>query len=80
MGEDLIENLTIEEVAAMAEDRRLLENHFIARQFSENWIAAPLVPALRPIFERLRAESPPPQSPAVQPGKRGLFNSLFGRN
>jgi hypothetical protein len=83
MGEDLIENLTIEDVAAMVEHRQLLEDHFIARQFSENWIAAPLVPTLRPIFEKLRAEdvqleAPPP--PNIQAGKRGLFNGLFGRN
>ncbi|MDR2562222.1 MAG: hypothetical protein LBC63_10705 [Holophagales bacterium] len=83
MGDDLIENLTIEEVTAMVEDRRLQENHYIARQFSENWIAAALVPALRPVFEKVRAEKvrfevPPPPSP--QGGKRGLFNGLFGRN
>ena len=83
MGDDLIENLTIEEVAAMVEDRRLLEDHYIARQFSENWIAAALVPALRPVFEKVRAEkvrfdAPPP--PPAHGAKRGLFNGLFGRN
>jgi len=83
IGDDLIENLTIEEVATMVEDRRLLENHYIARQFSENWIVASLVPTLRPIFEKVRAEkvrfeAPPP--PSAQGGKRGLFNGLFGRN
>jgi len=83
IGDDLIENLTIEEVTAMIEDRKLLENHYIARQFSENWIAAALVPVLRPVFEKVRAEKvrfevPPPPSP--QGGKRGLFNGLFGRN
>jgi len=83
IGDDLIENLTIEEVAAMVEDRRLLENHYIARQFSENWILASLVPALRPVFEKVRSEkvrfeAPPP--PTAQGGKRGLFNGLFGRN
>jgi hypothetical protein len=83
IGDDLIENLTIEEVATMVEDRRLLENHYIARQFSENWIMASLVPTLRPIFEKIRAEKvrfevPPP--PSAQGGKRGLFNGLFGRN
>jgi hypothetical protein len=83
MGESLLENLTIEEVTAMAEDGQLKEHHLIARQFSENWVVAPNVPALRPIFERLRADqeqiqapqSPPPQ----QAGKRGLFSGLFGR-
>jgi len=83
IGDDLIENLTIEEVTAMVEDRRLLENHYIAHQFSENWIAASLAPPLRPIFEKVRAEkvrfeAPPP--PSIQISKRGLFNGLFGRN
>jgi len=83
IGDDLIENLTIEEVATMVENKRLLENHYIARQFSDNWITASLVPTLRPIFEKVRAEkvrfeAPPP--PSAQGSKRGLFNGLFGRN
>jgi hypothetical protein len=65
---ELLENLTKEEVTAMAEDGRLKGNHTVAHQFSENWLEAAKVPFLRPIFAKLR------------PPKRGLFEGLFGRN
>jgi hypothetical protein len=84
MGPVLIEQLTIEEVAAMAEEGKLEEHHLVARQFSENWIEAPKVPVLRPIYERLRRNrqpnvAVPPTSTASAP-KGGLFGRLFGRN
>jgi len=91
MDEALIEHLTIEELSAMAENGTLQEHHLVARQFSENWIQAPKVPALRPIFDKIRQEnlveptqdfSSPPQSvPGGQASARkGLFSGLFGRN
>jgi hypothetical protein len=84
MGSVLIEQLTIEEVAAMAEEGKLEEHHLVARQFSENWIEAPKVPVLRPIFERLRRnrqpEMPPPPATKAPAPKGGLFGRLFGRN
>jgi hypothetical protein len=81
-SETLIEHLTIEEVAAMAEDGRLKEYHLVARQSSENWIEAPKVSALRPIYDKRRYllnPEPPPISELETP-KRGLFRRLFGRN
>jgi hypothetical protein len=84
MGAVLMEQLTIEEVAAMAEEGKLEEHHLVARQFSENWIEAPKVPVLRPIYERLRRNrqpqaAAPPTTKAPAP-KGGLFGRLFGRN
>jgi len=84
MGGNLLENLTMEELAAMVEDGKLREHHMVARQFSKNWIEASKVPALRPIFNRMRMQSeqqiiiPPP--PVLKLPKRGIFSSLFGRN
>jgi hypothetical protein len=68
MGEVLVEQLTIEEVAAMAEEGKLEEHHLVARQFSENWIEAPKVPVLRPIYERLRRSRQPQVPPPPREG------------
>jgi hypothetical protein len=80
-NETLIEHLTIEEVTTMATDGRLKEYHWVARQSSENWIEAPKVPALRPIYDKRRnALQPEPPVSALEIPKRGLFRRLFGRN
>ena len=82
-SETLIEHLKIEEVAAMAEDGILKEYHLVARQSSENWIEAPKVPALRPIYDKRRSLLNPDEPPSLSvldiPHKRGLFSRLFGR-
>jgi hypothetical protein len=68
------------------EEGRILENHLVARQHSENWLDAHKVPGLRPVFERLRRErlgilSHPESgiSDAIAP-KKSLFGGLFGKN
>jgi hypothetical protein len=87
MDKTLMEELTIDELISMAESGKLLGHHMVARQFSENWLEAHKVPALRPIFERLRQERlanaplPLPPPPVFETNKkRGLFSGLFGRN
>ena len=58
----------------------------MARQFSDHWIEASKVPALRPIFDRMwkireaLGDEPPRTVPEPAPAKRGLFSGLFGRN
>ncbi|MCL1908179.1 MAG: zinc-ribbon domain-containing protein [Holophagaceae bacterium] len=89
MDDAFVEELTIEDLSVMAEDGRLQDHHLVARQFSDNWIQAPKVPALRPIYDRIRQEknellgfsSQPPTEPSGQASPRkGLFSGLFGRN
>jgi hypothetical protein len=64
----------------------VLEDHQVARGASEVWTDAAKVPALRPVFERLRraragaAELPPPPTGIGETGaKRGLFGGIFGK-
>lgn len=79
-------NVTIEQMTAWIEQGRVLEYHMVARQYSEHWIEASKVPALRPVFDRMRrireaqAEESPKPAPEPAPVKRGLFSGLFGRN
>jgi len=84
IGDDLYENLSTDQVSTWIEQGRVLENHWVARQFSENWIEANKVPALRPVFDRikrLRSVLPDEQpAPAPEPVKKSLFGGLFGRN
>jgi len=86
LEQETCNNVTVEQMAAWIEQGRVLEYHMVARQFSEHWIEASKVPALRPAFDRVRrireaqieeAAKPVPEAPPV---KRGLFSGLFGRN
>jgi predicted Zn finger-like uncharacterized protein len=85
LEQETCQNVTIEQMTAWIEQGRVLEYHMVARQFSEHWIEAGKVPALRPVFDRMRkirevqAEEPP-KPPEPPPVKRGLFSGLFGRN
>ncbi len=85
LEQETCQNVTIEQMTAWIEQGRVLEYHMVARQFSEHWIEAGKVPALRPVFDRMRkvreaqAEEAP-KVPDPQPVKRGLFSGLFGRN
>ena len=72
------------QLIAWVEEGRILENHLVARQHSENWLEAHKVPGLRPVFERLRRErSGGAQS--IDSGfgeiapKKSLFGGLFGK-
>lgn len=89
IGEDLYENLTVDQISTWIEQGRVLDNHQVARQFSENWIEASKVPSLRPVFDRMKRlrsvlsseEAPAPTpAPAPEPAKKSLFGGLFGRN
>nr|WP_320133221.1 zinc-ribbon domain-containing protein [uncultured Holophaga sp.] len=85
IGEDLYESLSTDQIATWVEQGRVLENHLVARQFSDNWIEASKVPALRPVFERIRRlrsilPEEIPAAPAPESSKRSLFGGLFGRN
>ncbi len=85
IGEEIYGGLTMPQLIGWVEEGRILENHLVARQHSENWLEAHKVPGLRPIFERLRREryniAPTPEAPA--PGeiapKKSLFGGLFGK-
>lgn len=82
-GTETLSNLTMEVMADMVLQGRLSDYNMVARQFSENWIEAGKVPALRPLFERVRRErmasEPPPAAADAEAPKRSLFGGLFGR-
>jgi predicted Zn finger-like uncharacterized protein len=85
IGEDIYGDLTMPQLIAWVGEGRILENHLVARQHSENWLEAQKVPGLRPVFERLRREragSAPSldSGPSDPPPKKSLFGGLFGRN
>ncbi len=76
-------NVAIDHLVEWVEQGRVLESHLVARQFSDHWIEAAKVPALRPIFERMkrmRSEPVPSFGDAQAPQKKSLFGGLFGRN
>ncbi len=84
IGEDIYGSLTMAQLIAWVEEGRILENHLVARQHSENWLEAHKVPGLRPVFERLRRErSGGAQSVDFGTGeiapKKSLFGGLFGK-
>ncbi|MFN7957929.1 MAG: zinc-ribbon domain-containing protein [Holophagaceae bacterium] len=85
IGEDIYGSLTMPQLMAWVEEGRILENHLVARQHSENWLEAHKVPGLRPVFERLRRERSG-GAPSLDSGisdsapKRSLFGGLFGKN
>ena len=85
VGQETLNNVNIDQVTTWIEEGRVQEFHMVARQFSDNWIEAAKVPALRPVFERKRreeggkpAELPPPP-PDLIPPRKSLFGGLFGR-
>jgi hypothetical protein len=85
IGEDVYGGLTMPQLIAWVEEGRVLENHLVARQHSENWLEAHKVPGLRPVFERLRRErssgAPSLDSNFEEPApKKSLFGGLFGKN
>jgi hypothetical protein len=85
MGQETFNNVTVEQMNAWIEQGRVLEFHLVARQFSEHWIEASKVPALRPAFDQVRRQrqgeaEDPNLASELQPSKRGLFGGLFGRN
>ncbi len=82
VGNEVFTNVTVEQLTLWIEQGRILENHQVARQFSDHWIDAVKVPALRPVFDRVRRariEAGAPQSVLDTPQKKSLFGGLFGR-
>lgn len=84
VGTETLSNLTMEQMTELVTQGRLADYNMVARQFSENWIEAGKVPALRPIFERVRRERlafepPPANTLESEVPKRSLFGGLFGR-
>jgi hypothetical protein len=85
IGEEIYSGLTMPQLIAWVEEGRILENHTVARQHSENWLEAHKVPGLRPVFERLRRERSG-GAPSLDSGisdsasKKSLFSGLFGKN
>jgi len=85
IGEEIYGGLTMSQLIAWVEEGRILENHLVARQHSENWLEAHKVPGLRPVFERLRRERSG-GAPSLDSGisesatKKSLFGGLFGKN
>lgn len=78
-------NLSMDQVVRMVQSGEIQEFHMVAGQFSENWLEASKVPALRPVFERLRRSKPaepmppPPSLGETAPVKKSLFGGLFGK-
>jgi len=86
LDQEIYNNVTLEQMSAWVDEGRVHEFDMVARQFSEHWIEANKVPALRPIFEQRRrrqggeaAEVPIPPS-EILPPKKGIFGGLFGRS
>ena len=81
---ETLSNVAMDQLILMVEQGRVKEYHLVARQFSENWLEANKVPALRPVFERLRRITQIGPAPTLAnetaPVKKSLFGGLFGRN
>ncbi len=81
---ETLSNVAMDQLIHLVEQGRVKEYHLVARQFSENWLEANKVPALRPVFERLRRATQigpvPTLSNETAPVKKSLFGGLFGRN
>jgi hypothetical protein len=85
IGDQEFKGLSLETLTKWVEEGRVVEEHLVARQFSDNWIEASKVPGLRPVFERLRRArlgmdiSAPPTSAVEPAAKKSLFGGLFGK-
>ncbi len=86
IGDQVYSGLDLTTLAKWIEEGRVLEDHQVARGASETWMDAVKVPALRPVFERLRrarmgGDLPmPPASGIGDTGaKKGLFGGMFGK-
>lgn len=81
---ETLSNVAMDQLILLVEQGRVKEYHLVARQFSENWLEANKVPALRPVFERLRRVTQIGPAPTLAsetaPVKKSLFGGLFGRN
>ncbi|MBL0211348.1 MAG: hypothetical protein IPQ13_10625 [Holophagaceae bacterium] len=79
---ETLSNVAMDQLIQMVELGRVKEYHLVARQFSENWLEANKVPALRPVFERLRRITQIGPAPTLAnetaPVKKSLFGGLFG--
>ena len=79
---ETLSNVAMDQLIQLVEQGRVKEYHLVARQFSENWLEASKVPALRPIFERLRRITQigpvPTLANETAPVKKSLFGGLFG--
>ncbi len=82
LEQDTLSNVGMDQLIQMVEQGRVKDYHLVARQFSENWLEASKVPALRPVFERMRRITqmgPAPVMPSeTAPVKKSLFGGLFG--
>ena len=86
IGDQVYNGLDLTTLAKWIEEGRVLEDHQVARGTSENWMDAVKVPALRPVFDRLRRARmggdmmQPPSSAIGDTGaKKGLFGGMFGK-
>ena len=79
---ETLSNMAMDQLIQLVEQGRVKEYHLVARQFSENWLEANKVPALRPVFERLRRTTQMGPVPTLvnetAPVKKSLFGGLFG--
>lgn len=83
LEQDTLSNVGMDQLIQMVEQGRVKEYHLVARQFSENWLEASKVPALRPVFERMRRLTQMGPAPTLgggetAPVKKSLFGGLFG--
>jgi predicted Zn finger-like uncharacterized protein len=89
VGQDIYNNVSLDQIITWIEQGRIQDFHMVARQFSENWIEAGKVPSLRPVFERIRRQQAPsaqqaqavilPPPNETTPIKKSLFGGLFNR-
>jgi hypothetical protein len=79
---ETLSNVAMDQLIQLVEQGRVKEYHLVARQFSENWLEANKVPALRPVFDRLRRITQIGPAPTLAnetaPVKKSLFGGLFG--
>lgn len=86
IGDQVYNGLDLTTLAKWIEEGRVLEDHQVARGTSETWMDAAKVPALRPVFERLRRSRmggdlpmPPASGIGDTGAKKGLFGGMFGK-